>query len=148
VSRQYQITEPSRPLDGMSPGDVVLGVRPVTRGILEQHARQASGVPPQGAREVAPEPAAPEGPALPSVHVAQQHAGREIGRLRAQVEAGRRDLGRYVWTASGSQVSDPGVLAMRAELAAQVEAADAEASRLENMDDLAVRQWAYDHGVR
>jgi len=146
---QIQIAQPPDVRDSLSTaGDVILGARPATPQFTEQRNRQASGVPPKGAREVAPEPEAPEAPALPFTHVAQQHAGREIGRLRAQVEAGRRDLGRYVWTANGAQVSDPAVLTMRAELAAQVDAAEAEADRLNSMTDDQVCRWAASRGVR
>jgi hypothetical protein len=56
--------------------------------------------------------------------------------------------GRFVFTAAGFQVSDPVQLSMRAELVAQVEAAEAEADRLQGLDDLACREWARDRGIR
>ena len=63
---------------------------------------------------------------LPAVHVAQQVAGTEINRLRAQVEAGRRDLAaRFTFGVNGQQISDPAMLAMKAELVAQIAAAGA-----------------------
>jgi hypothetical protein len=96
-----------------------------------------------------PRPEAPAGPQLPYLHVAQVAAGREIQRLSCQVEAGRRELAsRFVFTASGQQVSDPGLIAMRAELAAQIDAAEAEISRIQGLDELEVRKFAYDRGAR
>jgi hypothetical protein len=111
--------------------------------------RQDSGLPPEGARQIKPEPAAPPEAPLPFAHVARQVAAREIGRLRAQAEAGRRDLAnRFTFGWNGQQVSDPAVLNMKRELAQQVEAAEAEAARLSSLDDDQVRRWASARGVR
>src|SRR5579864_6365778 len=85
-------------------GNVAIGGRPATSEFYDQLTRQASGIPPKDAREVAPQPAAPSGPVLPYLNVARAAVGKEIQRLRAQAEAGRRDLqGKYVFTASGQQ---------------------------------------------
>jgi hypothetical protein len=138
------IVEPLPVRDGMSPGDTVIGHTAsfYSDGSLNAFGRPRPGGPVQEAA------AAPEAP-LPMTGVSRQLAGTEIQRLRAQAEAGRRDLqGRYFFTASGAQVSDPAVLAMRAELAAEVDAAEAEAERLANMTDDQVRAWAGSRGVR
>jgi hypothetical protein len=142
-----RITEPPSSLgDAFTKGDTAIGHSPdmvahyrdlATQADIRREALAGGG-----------QQAAPEVPALPMTHVARQHAGKEVSRLACQVEAGRREVGRLVFTASGAQVSDPAVLAMRAELVQQIEAAEAEISRLGEMSDDQVRQWAGARGVR
>jgi hypothetical protein len=139
------VAEPGPIRDGMSRGDVAIGHTPrfYSDGSLTAYGRPRPGLPVQEPSAAASEPP------LPAIYVARQHLGREIERLRDQADAGRRDLqGRYVFTASGSQISEPGTLAMRAELAAQVEAAAQEADRLAELDDHQAQVWARDHGAR
>ena len=77
------------------------------------------------------------------------HHGKEIARLTGQVEAGRRDLlQRFTWGAGGQQLSDPALLAMKAELVADLDAIEAEIARLGSMDDHEIRVWAAGRGVR
>jgi hypothetical protein len=142
-----RITEPAQPLDAYSQGDTIIGHEAsfYRDGSLTATNRPRPGVP---GYEV-PQEAAPEAPPLPTVQVAKAHLGREIQRLACRAEAGRRDLGqRFVFTAQGAQVSDPALLAMRAQLMAEIEATEAEIARLDGLDDLGVRQWAGARGVR
>ena len=148
-----RITEPASNLDGASPGDTVLGhsqeVAQAYRDAAAAHRqRQESGIHPAGSPVRSQPPAPPEAP-LPMLGVARQVAGKEVNRLKAQAEAGQRDLnGRFTFGWNGQQISDPAVIAMRKELVAQIGATEAEIERLESMDDLAVRQWAFGRGVR
>jgi hypothetical protein len=129
-------------------GDTVIGIRPASPEWYDNMSRQQAGLPPRNAREAAPQPAAQSGAALPASGVARAHATKEARRLRAQVDAGRRELSsRYVFTAQGHQVSDPAMLAMRAELVAQIDATAAEADRLDGLDDHQVAVWASARGV-
>lgn len=141
-------TQPAPIRDSLSPGDTVIGVRPPTPEFYENLARQQSGVPPRGARDVTPQPAAPSEPALPMIGVARHHHGREIQRLTCQVEAGRRDLTqRFTWGAGGQQISSPAMLAQRAELVAQLDAIEVEIARLLQMDEQEIRAWAGQRGI-
>lgn len=149
-----RITEPPSVADAFNTtGDTILGLRPATPEWAENVAMQQSGLPPKNAREVKPEPAAPsaapsEAP-LPMLGVARARVGTEIIRLRAQAEAGRRELqSRFVFAANGFQISDPVVIEMRTRLAADIQAAEAEADRLDRLDDQALRQVAYQLGAR
>ena len=130
----------------MSPGDVVIGHEAAfyRDGSLTASQRPRPVVPGYEVPQAAPA----EAP-LPMTGVARAVAGKEVNRLRAQVEGGRRDLAaRFTFGVQGQQISDPAMLAMRAELVAQIDAAAAEADRLNGLDDLAVRQWAHSRGVR
>jgi hypothetical protein len=141
-----RITEPAQPLDAYSQGDTIIGHEAAfyRDGSLTATNRPRPGVP---GYEALPE--APAEPALPMAHVARQHAGKEIARLAYQVEAGRRDLAqRFTFGVQGQQISDPGMLAMRAELVAQLDATEAEISRLSSLDDHEVCVWAGGRGVR
>jgi hypothetical protein len=140
-------TESPLPRDAYSPGDsVIIHDAETTQGYREA-AQEAAR---KGPGKVIPsrQPAIQAG-SLPTVGVARQVANREVGRLRAQAEAGQRDLtGRFTFTASGQQLSDPVQIGMRTRLAADIEAATEEANRLAGLDDVAVRQWAFSKGVR
>ena len=142
------ITEPAGTVDTFTAkGDVILAHDPEVAKGYREAAREAAQRGP--GRVIPSSQPAPRAESLPSPGVARQVANREVQRLRAQAEAGRRDLqGRFVWTASGAQVSDPAQLAMRAQLAAEVDAAAAEADRLSGLDDHAAQVWAYGRGVR
>jgi hypothetical protein len=146
------ITQPAPVIDTYSAkGDLVVSHAPEAVQAIRDAAaavrqRQESGLPPQGSQAV-PQAPAPSGLGLPSIQVSRAIAGHEIQRLRALAESGRRDLaGRFTFTASGAQISDPAVIAQRAELAAQVDAAEAEAGRLDGLDDLDTQRWAAGQG--
>jgi hypothetical protein len=106
-------------------------------GSLHASNRPRPGMPAQ----VAPE--APREAPLPFVGVARQLAGKEAARLRAQAARGRDEInGRFTFSWNGSQISDPATITMRSRLAAEIDAAEAEADRIDCLDDGAVRAWA------
>jgi hypothetical protein len=154
ISQGRTAAQPADVIDTLSQrGDVVVGHDPEAVQAYRDAAavvrqRQESGLPPEGS-PVRQAPVAPSEAPLPSPGVARQVAGREIQRLRALAGSGRRELAsRYTFGWNGQQISDPAVIAMRTELAAQVEAAEAEAARLDGLGDYETQVWAASQGFR
>jgi hypothetical protein len=132
-----RITEPPSSLDGPA----IIGVRPATPEWAENVARQASGVPPKGAREVKPEPAAPSEAPLPMIGVADAFVGRRIQQLREQAEGLEKSISRGCVGAGGVQVEY--LVVQQRQARADVEQIREEIERIQNLDELAVRQLAY-----
>jgi hypothetical protein len=144
--------EPVSPVDAFNPpadGPVILhddataaAYKAATEDARQRHR---SGLPPASARGQQAVQAPAEAP-LPLLGVARAVAGREIGRLKAEVAAIERDLQRGI-VGPGGNVSEHLVTRQR-EARAYLEQVRAEVERIDSMDDEQVRRFAFGLGAR
>jgi hypothetical protein len=138
-----RITEPPSVKDSMSPGDTIIGHEAAfyRDGSLTASHRPRPAVPGYEAPQ-----AAPSEPALPMLGVARAVAGRHIQKLRAEAGNIERDLQRGI-IGPGGNVTEHLVTRQR-EARVYLEQVQEEITRLEQMTDEQVRQFAYDKGAR
>ena len=129
-------------------GTATIGGRPGVGVAYEDTAASDLGLPPRVLRnsDPAPQPGQPSTVPLPSLHVAQQHLGSEIGRLRSAAVGIERDITRSAFGANG--VVLPYLLERRKQLVIDLESVRADIAALEGMTDHACQVWASDRGVR
>lgn len=126
-------------------GHAILGGRPATPELFENMTRQASGLPPKGARQAPAAPVLPEGALLPSIGVARQVLGRHIGELSAEVAQIERTLSRSPGVgATGVQM--PYLIDQRRQFQEALLNLREEIERLTGLSDAQVQAWAAEHG--
>jgi hypothetical protein len=131
-------------------GHAIIGGRPTTPEFYEAINRQASGLPPTGARKVSVTAEVSAGEPLPSLAVARQVVGREIGRLRGNAEDLERRISAHPAAFQGN--ANPYLAsvvqahnAMTAGYRLQLAEVQAELAELEALDGQAVQVWAAEY---
>lgn len=111
--------------------------------------RMASGLAPQGS-PVTGEPWGPAGPVLPYIGIANAALGRELALLRGKQGDRERWLnGSQIGMGGQPMAQIPGYATQRQAVCDELDTLRDTITRLEALaDDQAIRQWAYDRGVR
>lgn len=132
--------------EGFNDGRAVIGAdRPRRPDAIADMNRQASGLPPRGARQ-AKRPDIPAGTPLPMLGVARQVVSAEVLRLRAAEANIVRELDRGVIGAGGWPV--PYLVERRRENLAALEQVRSQIEALNNLSDDQTRIKAYKLGAR
>lgn len=116
----------------------------------DAHHRHQSGLPPQGSL-VTSRPAGPAEPVLPYIGPARAALSRELALLQGQAGDRERWLsGSGIGAGGVPMMQVPGYATQRQAVTDELEVIRATITRLSSLaaDDQAVRQWAFDHGVR
>jgi hypothetical protein len=129
-------------------GTATVGGRPGVGAMYENLAASDAGLPPKALRDTAPAPlpGEPAASPLPFLHVAQQHLGREIGRLQEAAVGLEREIGRGCWGANGTVL--PHLLERRKQLEMDLAGVRADIAALKGMTDHECQVWASGRGVR
>jgi hypothetical protein len=125
------------------PGPVILGDRPMDAGHLARLQRELSGIAPEGATDI---PVVVPGDVLPFVQVARAAVGRHVNELKGTLAQIERELSRPPFGANGTP--NQYLVDRHNGLRETAERIRAEIGSIGKWDELTVRQWAKEHGIR